>query len=64
MSKQRGDTAGDEAAGRVMPGRPKESGSRQQTHQDQASHSGSPKLDEVLTRRGRTPNASKPAAAK
>jgi hypothetical protein len=59
MSKQRSDTAG-----RPTPGRPKESGSRQQTHHDQTSHSGSPELDRALTHRGRTPNPSKPASAK
>lgn len=51
MSKQRSDTAGG-----ATPGRPKESGSRQQTHHDQASHSGSPKLDRALTDRGRAPS--------
>jgi hypothetical protein len=59
MSKQPSNTAG-----RATPGRPKEAGSRQQTHHDQASHSGSPKLDRALTHRGRTPSPSKPASAK
>jgi hypothetical protein len=52
------------AAGKATPGRPKESGSRQQTDHDQASHSGSPKLDRVLTRGGSEPSRQKPASAK
>jgi hypothetical protein len=35
----------------TTPGRPKDSGSRQQTHPDQNSQSGSPQLDRELTRR-------------
>jgi hypothetical protein len=49
----------------TTPGRPKDSGSRQQTHQDQASQSGSPALDEKTTRRATTPAVpTKPASAK
>jgi len=59
MSKRRGGKASADT-----PGRPKESGSRQQTHPDQTSHSGSPKLDRVLTRRGQPPSRLKPASAK
>lgn len=59
MSKERSNTAGS-----ATPGRPKESGSRQQTQHDQVSHSGSPKVDRTLTHRGRSPNPPKPASAK
>jgi hypothetical protein len=45
-SKQRNSTT---------PGRPKDSGSRQQTHPDQNSQSGSPHFDRELTRRNRAP---------
>jgi hypothetical protein len=34
------------------PGRPNDSGSRQQTHQDQGADTGSPQLDKDLTQRG------------
>jgi hypothetical protein len=37
------------------PGRPKDSGSRQQTHPDQNSQSGSPHFDRELTRRNPAP---------
>lgn len=37
------------------PGRPKDSGSRQQTHPNQGSQSGSPKVDRQLTDRGAVP---------
>ncbi|MBV8853208.1 MAG: hypothetical protein JOY91_07400 [Sinobacteraceae bacterium] len=36
------------------PGRPKDSGSRQQTHHDQGAETGSGKLDKDLTQRGGT----------
>jgi hypothetical protein len=39
----------------TTPGRPKDSGSRQQTHPDQGSHSGSPSFDKETTRRSGTP---------
>jgi hypothetical protein len=39
----------------TTPGRPKDSGSRQQTHPDQNSQSGSPHFDRELTRRNRAP---------
>ncbi|HEY3731031.1 MAG TPA: hypothetical protein VGL28_07185 [Steroidobacteraceae bacterium] len=47
------------------PGRPKESGSRQQTTPDQTSNSGSPDLDKLITE-GTGPDAvpTKPAGAK
>lgn len=51
--------------GSVTPGRPKDAGNRQQTHPDQGSQTGSPELDEDLTRRGgTTPVPTKPASAK
>lgn len=37
------------------PGRPKDSGSRQQTHPDQGADTGSPQLDKDLTHRGGGP---------
>jgi hypothetical protein len=40
---------------RSTPGRPKESGSRQQTHPDQNSHSGSPPFDKEASERGGPP---------
>jgi hypothetical protein len=52
------------AAGKATPGRPKESGSRQQTQHDQASHSGSPKTDRLIARRAQVSSRSKPASAK
>ncbi len=39
----------------TTPGRPKDSGSRQQTQPDQNSQSGSPRLDRELTRRNPAP---------
>lgn len=36
----------------ATPGRPKDSGSRQQNHPDQTSHSGSPALDKETAERG------------
>lgn len=48
----------------ATPGRPKDSGSRQQTHRDQTSQSGSPKLDRAMRRRGQGPSGAKPASAK
>lgn len=39
-------------SGSTTPGRPKESGSRQQTYPDQGAQTGSPELDEEMTRRG------------
>jgi hypothetical protein len=39
----------------TTPGRPKDSASRQQTHPDQNSQSGSPHLDRESTRRNPAP---------
>jgi hypothetical protein len=50
--------------GSDMRGRPKESGSRQQTHHRQGSQTGSPKLDRELTRPGGSEPGAKPASAK
>jgi hypothetical protein len=47
------------------PGKPKDSGSRQQTQPDQGSQTGSPELDESITRRGGArPVPTKPPGAK
>lgn len=45
----------DKHIGSDTPGRPKESGSRQQTHPDQGSQTGSPQVDRHLSERGAIP---------
>ena len=49
----------------TSPGRPDDANSRQQTHENQNSQTGSPELDKQATRRTGTPAvAPKPAEAK
>lgn len=49
----------------TTPARPNESSSRQQTHKDQASQTGSPDFDKEATRRTKTPPVPiKPPGAK
>jgi len=49
----------------ATPGRPTQSGSRQQTHPDQTSQSGSPNTDHELTHQsGSRPVPAKPPGAK
>jgi hypothetical protein len=50
--------------GDATPGRPKESGSRQQTHPNQNSSSGSPSFDKEATKGGASPPRSPPDQAK
>jgi hypothetical protein len=59
MSRQRNKTTGS-----ATPGRPKDSGSRQQIHPDQAAQSGSPKFDRANTQRGRPLRQNRPPSAK
>lgn len=64
MSKQR-SSAGDPQAQDETPGKPTPSGSRQQTHTNQSSQSGSPAADRELTQRsGAHSTPTKPAGAK
>ena len=46
------------------PGKPKESGSRQQTHPEQSTQTGSPHTDRKHTRRGGADSGPKPPGAK
>lgn len=48
----------------ATPGKPKDSGSRQQTHPDQNSQTGSPSLDRKHTDRSGTTPPPKPPGAK
>jgi hypothetical protein len=48
----------------ATPGKPKDSGSRQQTYPDQNSQTGSPTLDRKHTDRGGTAPPPKPPGAK
>ncbi len=58
-------SSGTDSPGADTPGRPKESGSRQQTHQNQETHTGSPDLDRELTQRTpHTPTREKPSGTK
>jgi hypothetical protein len=52
MPKSSSDAKGSEPAPST-PGRPKESGSRQQTYPDQKLQSGSPALDKESTRKSK-----------
>jgi hypothetical protein len=54
------DTSGESAT----PGKPKDSGSRQQTHKDQSSQTGSPQSDREHSDRGGSATAPKPPGAK
>ncbi len=65
-----GDAAAEQAEGppqrpdNSTPGKPKESGSRQQSHEGQNAQTGSPHADRELTRRGGTGDGPKPPGAK
>jgi len=48
----------------ATPGRPSPAGSRQQTHSNQSSQSGSPQTDRDLTHKGSNPVPAKPPGAK
>jgi hypothetical protein len=58
--KERASPSGESAT----PGKPKDSGSRQQTQADQNSQTGSPRLDREHTERGGSATAPKPPGAK
>lgn len=46
------------------PGKPKESGSRQQSHPGQSSQTGSPRTDQEHTRKGGAGSGPRPPGAK
>jgi hypothetical protein len=46
------------------PGRPKDSGSRQQTHHEQGGQTGSPELDREITRGGGSKHGGAPLPKK
>lgn len=48
----------------TTPGKPKDSGSRQQTHQGQSTQTGSARADREHTRRGGAGPGAKPPGAK
>ena len=54
----------DEPQGGDTPGRPKDTGSRQQNHPGQSSQTGSPKADREHTQRGGSGGGAKPPGAK
>ncbi len=57
-------TDSDERSKNQTPAKPKESGSRQQTHPGQSTNTGSPEADREHTNRGGADGGPKPPGAK
>ena len=55
---------GSGAADSATPGKPKDSGSRQQSHHKQSTHTGAPGADREQTQRGGAGSGPKPPGAK
>ena len=68
QSSKHGRASGENSgvdSNEATPGRPTQSGSRQQTHPNQSAQSGSPEADRDLTRQsGSTPVPAKPPGSK